>query len=203
MANLLAEERANFLELARPICRHEFGHHVAARLLGFKTGIVRVEISEGGRWHRASSLIVPTEPHASLQSVESYLCRRIVVLLSGVCAEALNDQSGRVAIKEAKSLLETTAGSDGEKALELCALLYGLQFAGSFTAGSIETAYGPAKLCDDLLGRAAALIEGRLEVVLKLTEELLAKVQPGEVASLDARVLDAHPLLVSLGRIEM
>ncbi|WP_165185184.1 hypothetical protein [Caulobacter soli] len=190
------------MKLARSICRHEFGHYVAARALGFKTGIVRVEIGDNERSYLGSALIVPTEPHTSLQSVERHIHRRIVVLLSGACAETLN-QSSKVEIEKAKRLLKTTACSDGEKAAELSSLLYGLKFAEAFTVDSIETALGPGKLWDDLLIKAASLIENHAELVIKLAEELLAKVRPGERASLDARVLDTHPLLTNLKQAEM
>ncbi len=67
-------------DLARRVAQHEMGHYVVARLLGFQTGDVFIEIIGPIDGHWAGAEVILAEQLLSLQDVRCYLRRRIQVL---------------------------------------------------------------------------------------------------------------------------
>jgi hypothetical protein len=195
--------RPDFWCEARCLCQHELAHHVVGRLAGFKTGIVKVRIDGHLPRHEGSAFIVPTTPLPGIDDVDRYIRRRIVVLLAGAAGEALDATSGRVDLGRARKLLDESAFFDGDKAVELATILYGRSIGGGPPPDLMEMLAGPGNLRENLLCRSAEVVELHCGIILALTEELLARVRPGESACLDARELDAHPLLSTIVPIDL
>ena len=65
------------------------GHYVVARLLGFRTSDVSLEIIGPINGHRGEAAVILGEPMRTLEEVGCYLRRRIQVLYAGALAETL------------------------------------------------------------------------------------------------------------------
>jgi hypothetical protein len=81
--------------------RHEFGHLVVAKLLGFKTGEVSVSPLKAG----CGVILQPSLP--TLDEVVPYLEKRIQILFAGVAAQSLT-REGQITSKKAMDFLEST-----------------------------------------------------------------------------------------------
>ncbi|WP_339430483.1 hypothetical protein [Pseudomonas sp. EA_65y_Pfl2_P78] len=75
-------------ERARTLAQHEIGHYVVAKVMGFGTGEVTVELTESGG-HKAGAEVFLDLPITDIGAVVSYLERRVVVLFAGALAETL------------------------------------------------------------------------------------------------------------------
>jgi hypothetical protein len=73
---------------ARQKLRHEYGHLISARILGFQTGEVGLKLFPENREHEAWSEIFINTPLLTTDDIAEFLERRIVVLFCGAMAEA-------------------------------------------------------------------------------------------------------------------
>jgi hypothetical protein len=76
-------------ERARTLAQHEMGHYVLARVMGFGTGEVTLELI-GDNGHKGGSAIFLDQPTNDIEALANYLKRRIIVLFAGVLAETLS-----------------------------------------------------------------------------------------------------------------
>lgn len=119
-------------EHRKRLARHELGHYVAARELGFQTGQIKI-------WVKADYSVRPPEYKvdggatiyliqgiADLKEMECYLARRIIVLLAGSCAESLKDD---LVVDREQSHKCPGAKSDLDKASELINTLRNIRHA--------------------------------------------------------------------------
>lgn len=109
------------------ICRHEVGHLIIAREMGFTTYDLKVTYHPKG--HHASSEIDLWTPHISdISSVIEYMQKRLMVLYAGAMAESFDrdgNYNGKHAINEWKN---GGAMNDWAKIRELIQLLRNLKF---------------------------------------------------------------------------
>jgi hypothetical protein len=107
----------------RSVLRHECGHLIAARKLGFGTGEITVEPTRGG----AGIDLFPSLPDTT--SAIDYLRKRVKVLFAGAAAEALDNK--KIDQGAAIKLFKTTASDDWSKIRELERTLVGLTHPGT------------------------------------------------------------------------
>jgi hypothetical protein len=100
--------------------RHEFGHLVAAKVLGFQTGGVELGPTEA----RAQIWLRPTLK--SVGDVADYARRRAKVLYAGAGAQTLNKQD-KVDGDQVEQLLKTTSSNDHAKIRELLRIISAIE----------------------------------------------------------------------------
>ena len=94
--------------LADRVAKHEMGHYVVARALGFRTGDVSIEIIGHAEGHRGTAEITLHEKIRSIEELRVYLERRIIVLNAGGAAETLPGKGSpkkKVDVKEAVNVI--------------------------------------------------------------------------------------------------
>jgi prephenate dehydrogenase len=74
------------------IARHEVGHAVVARVLGFKTGAISLMLKAANGDHTACATTPLYTSTPNSADVESYIERRIMVLIAGTMSEAASIQ---------------------------------------------------------------------------------------------------------------
>jgi hypothetical protein len=145
--------------------RHECGHLIAAKTLGFETGIIRVRTTSAG----AELNLLPAL--TSVYDAVVFIERRVQVLYAGAVAQSL-DANGKVNGPHCIRYLETTASDDFSKIREILRLLVGFKHPGV----SYEDF---AKHLDEETGRlsemAGALVEKHVAVIKLLAQFVLTK----------------------------
>jgi len=92
-----------------PLARHEAGHYVAARALGFKTGSIKLTIIdlEGG-YHLGGSEVELDRALYKIDDIMKYLEDRVQVLYAGALAQSLSN--GKVVCEDAVEILKKRGG---------------------------------------------------------------------------------------------
>lgn len=110
----------------KELIRHELGHWIVARELGFKIGDIKLNIFNNG--HNGSSKIFPEPFIDTIDELEKYLINRICVLYAGVISQLIFlDEKLRTAEKSAY-LLNTYAADDHGKIMELIFILRAVRY---------------------------------------------------------------------------
>lgn len=155
---------------ALPIARHEFGHYIVAKSVGFDVEDVSIIITFPCDYTGRAEIKL-ARSITSIEETIDYFEKRIMILYAGVFAESL--QMGKVEEARALSLLGTagnpeqaaTAAQDYAKARELCHLMRSLsckmtddenQLQAQLDAIGDKLWYGAIKIVE----REAKLIEG-------------------------------------------
>jgi len=160
--------------VVRKIAKHELGHYIIARVLGFRTGDIAITIFDMNGGHEAGSEIIPAQPLACDPSIMGYLERRVTVLYAGTLAETL--MNGKVNHDEAIKIVKSLGGArDYDKARELIQLWRNLKYPEAETPDEIQA--GLTEL--DLLvwNRAADIVEQEQELIEGLAEHLAMDVK--------------------------
>jgi len=148
-------------ERARVIAQHEMGHHVLARLMGFATSEVTVELSERGD-HKGGATIHLAESMTTIDEVKAYLERRVLVLYAGAMAETLppgHVPENGVDRDRAVEIIRGALGAeqDHAKAREAIHLLRSILHPGVHDADVVNEQL--IALDERLWGRALELVE--------------------------------------------
>lgn len=76
---------------------HEMGHYVVARALGFRTGAVRLQMTNEGGYGTSATL---PQHIPSPDEIQTYMEKRALVLFAGVIAENISIESSPPAVNE-------------------------------------------------------------------------------------------------------
>ena len=164
--------------------RHEFGHLVVAKVLGFQTGGVGLGPTEA----RAEIFLRPS--FRSVADVADYARRRVKVLYAGAGAQALN--KGEVDGGQAEQLLRTTSSNDHAKIRELLRIISAIEHPNAVAdddRGRVTTS-----LDTELRLETGELVEKHSVLVLGLTEFFVERKEPAKISfTLSAAEIDAFP----------
>jgi hypothetical protein len=199
---------ARLRELARHVAQHEMGHYVVARLLGFRTSDVSIEIIGPMNGHRGEAPVILTERLLSLEDVRCYVRRRIQVLYAGALAETLppgQSPTKRVNIEEAKKIIETAgagAEQDFAKARELIRILRNIQYQNEDIDNDSVIQPQIDAINNELWEAALSLVEKHAELIIGLAANLADRVKhTKERVVLEASYLENLPAVKGLVQI--
>jgi hypothetical protein len=181
--------------MADDVLRHEFGHLIAAKHLGFKTGLVLLKAKSAG------AEIVLDVSLPALDDVASYIDRRIQVLYGGALAECLR-KNNTIDASATSTKLRSTAADDFTKIREIMRIAVGIRNPEA-TANEFQTHLTAAK--DDLFNRAAMIITQEAALIREMVDFFLDKRRaaspkgkaPLTEFTLAAEDIDGHPSIVS------
>ncbi len=191
-------------ELARTVAQHEMGHYVVARLLGFRTSDVSIELTGPINGHRGEAAVILGAPIRTLEEAGSYLRRRIQVLYAGVLAETLPPRQSPtkgVNEKEAIKILKTPgngAEQDYAKARELIQMLRNIEHPEDAIEDD-ELQQQVTALDLELWSSSIDLVQTHEDLIVGLAINLVDRVQRiNERIVLSASALDDIPALSAL-----
>ena len=173
---------------AQRVARHECGHYIVARALGFATGFCSVTINFPNGHKGEAETTLPTALR-SISDIDAYLVRRVKVLYAGSLAEAL-DASG---IDEKQALINIRTGGeqDHAKARELIHIIRDLRHPDTTTEDS-QPELDAIEL--ELWNGAADIVIAERDIIEGLGKRLASEVKDYETrAMLSADVIDALP----------
>jgi hypothetical protein len=176
--------------------RHEFGHLVAAKVLGFETGLVALDDGKAG----AEITLDPR--FKGTDELIDWVKRRVQVLYAGACAQSL--KSGEVDTTQIDPLLATTAINDAAKIREVTRVICGLLLA------DVEGSnYGlqMKEMGENLKRQAILIVETHATLITDLTALFITKLtaatrrsggQLPQDFTLAAKDIDQFPSVISL-----
>lgn len=154
--------------------RHEFGHYVAARVAGFRTGAIAVQILEEAQAHPAGSDLKLWRPLRGIDDILRYLEDRIVVLYAGAMAEAL--ANSKVDTDMAMDCLLTKGGQgDRSKAVELLQLARSIGSPDQNSEADMEREMSGLETA--MLNRSRELIEAESSLIENVAHHFSNRVQ--------------------------
>jgi hypothetical protein len=176
---------------ALQIARHECGHYIAARVLGFKTGFCSIQL-DFPNGHRGESEIILRASLRTSEDLRSYIERRVQVLYAGTLAEAL--EGSEINNNKALELIKVGGDQDHAKVRELVNLLRNHLFPDT----PLESTQNELDQIDqDLWNRATELVLREREIIQGLAARLASEVKGFSVrAELSVNELDKLPALV-------
>lgn len=183
--------------LAQRIAQHEMGHYVVARLMGFQTDDVTLEIIGPMDGHRGEASVTLTEALTTLEDVESYLRARLKVLYAGAIAETLQPSAPNksVDVDAAVEIFQKEgngAENDNAKARELMQVLRNIRFAETDKTDEPAIQGQLDSLCQEIWSETVELVEEHADAILGLAGNLASQVKrPKEEAVLEAASLEA------------
>lgn len=168
--------------------RHEVGHNLVARLLGFQAGDLSAEISglSGG-----ASAIDTSRPLRSIADIEKFCEERVMVLYAGVQAETL--VNGSVDNDAAVRLAHDTGKNDHMMVQQLCNILRNIRYP------DLPIDQAEKRMQDDenqLWARTTVLVEQHATIISDLAQEVCdRRAIHGKPAIFTEAELNAHPLV--------
>lgn len=165
-------EKYDFL---RQKARHEYGHLICARMLGFNTGNVTLKLLSLEGDHRAATEIMIHEPIRNQRDIIDFLERRIVTLFSGSMAEAPCAEDVGDEYVEEICFQSDGGGNDHGKIQELIGLHLNISQPDSMSESEIVS--GRSILYAKLRARSAQMIRNEYDLIDSLAAQHAAQIR--------------------------
>jgi hypothetical protein len=156
--------------------RHEYGHLVSARVMGFQTGEVALKLIGKDRHHRARAELFVHVPLRDTAGIIDYLERRVIVLFSGALAEASSIAEVGGKYVEEQCFKSEGGARDQEKIFELIALHQNISRPDSMEPNDVNA--GRQNLYASLRTKAAKLVGDEFELIDGLASDHVAELKP-------------------------
>lgn len=121
-----------FKEVRLKVLRHELGHWLVARHLGFKTGNIEITVhqNDGPRGSKVyvqegTSMVFPDPVIAKMDDLREYLEQRFQILYAGTFAQV---HGQGLTEEQIDQVMEVDGGADLKVIRELAPILRGMQF---------------------------------------------------------------------------
>jgi hypothetical protein len=156
------------------ICQHEAGHYLTAKILGFRTCGITIQLTDPVVGHIADSTLVLASKLIDIDSIKDYLERRIQVLNSGAIAESI--QGGAISNEVALASMESVGSmNDYARVRDLIQLLRSVRYPEASSDAEIQA--GLKQIADDLWTRTHELVGGEMQRVVALAKFLATKIE--------------------------
>ncbi|SLM30784.1 hypothetical protein MTBBW1_2410002 [Desulfamplus magnetovallimortis] len=151
------------------VALHEVGHYIIARVLGFRTQGIKVNLNDSE--NEAASGIILVKPLVSTQEIINYLEKRVQVLFSGALSEAI--VNGKVDEDKACVCLKKNGKDDYSKARELIQLLRNIIYLDNCSDLSMkDTDQQIQQISDALWEKAIMHVESEYTNIAGLSDNL-------------------------------
>lgn len=171
------------------VTRHEAGHYIAGRVLGFRMSGLEVMLRERGGYSGGANIHL-CEDLSGDADVLDYLERRVMVLYAGAMAEALCPGTG--IIDNDKVLQYSKDGSAGDlvKVLELVNLMRNLKHG--LEPSDVEYNAQLAAINNEMWNKSADLVMANHELIEGLASRMAGEVKAiGVPFKLDEATINA------------
>lgn len=163
------------------VAKHEAGHYVAGRVLGFRSDGFAVTFRDAyGEDYSGTAGIFLNAHLPTVESIAGYAERRVQVLFAGAFAESLGMGTGRVHAERAVEYLQKGGAHDFAKAREQMQLLLSLRH------GRLDDERGSDSLIqainDELWEKAGLLVEEEHKSIEGIAMNLAQRVKDIGVA---------------------
>jgi hypothetical protein len=180
-------------ELAKRVAKHEAGHYIAGRVLGFRMNGLEVKLHARGGYSGGAEIHL-CEDLSGDASMLDYLERRVKVLYAGALAEALIAGNGGIDYDKAVQYSKDGSFGDAVKVAELLNLIRNIRFGLEPTDATYNEQL--AAINAEMWGKAASLVTANYELIEGLADRLAALVLTvGVTFGLDKGTINAMPAI--------
>ena len=154
--------------------KHEAGHYVIARCLGFPVGAISIQITNQSGAHDAGSEVILFQPLTDADAILRYAEKRVQILYAGALAQTLNNSATdhRAAVKYLHSL---PGKSDYDKAREMIQLIRNIKYPAD--TGDPEVQVHLDEIDQSLWVSTNGLVVRETEVIERLAERIIFEVK--------------------------
>jgi hypothetical protein len=175
----------------RHVTRHEAGHYIVGRVLGFRMNGLNVMLRERGGYSGGAKIQLG-EDLSGDDDVLDYLERRVMVLYAGALSEALG--AGNGVIDNEKALQSSQDGSFGDKVkvVELLNLIRNIRHDLESTDSAYEKQLAAIDI--EMWNKSATLVTENHELIEDLASRMASEVKAiGVLFELDEETINAMP----------
>jgi hypothetical protein len=186
------------LQHVERLARHEAGHVVVARCLGFTTSGMALTMLDFEGGHSGEAQVNVHGATREVRDICDYLRRRIAVLYAGAIAEAWTERGIEQAAFEA--CLERGGRGDKAKADELVQLLRNIRYPKETDAQQVGIQLND--LTNECIQLAETILETRQEAIREIADLVKARFQrPGVRIVVSEHDLDSLPAVKAMVEI--
>lgn len=160
-------------QMVESIGRHEAGHYIIAKELGFKVGAISICITDLAGGHNAKSEIILSQGLTCCIGIQKFLESRVQVLYAGSLAESLSDH--KIDHESALKIINDGGKFDYAKARELIHLIRNIKYPEANCEKSIQE--GLDSIGFELWNKAAMLVEKDHEIINGLGGRLASEIR--------------------------
>lgn len=156
------------------VCKHEAGHCIMAKELGFKTNGIIVKITKNG--HKASAgITILNQGIDNIEKTKEFLEKRIKVLYAGGIAESLNS-SGELNEQHFAKVWEEGGGHiDHANIRELVRLLRDLVYPN--TTDDDQANKELKELDDRFINEAGKIVSERIQIIEGIAQQITERIK--------------------------
>lgn len=183
------------MKTIKEVCRHEAGHYVVGRCLGFRTDFISIRLLDVHGGHGAEAAVTLPQPITTLETLLKYAEDRIQMLFAGSLAQ--NPAYLHCDNANAADILQNKGGkSDFDKAVELIHVIRNIRYATDVTDSEAQD---HIKLINrDLWRRAIEIVKKEAKVIEAVSRVLAAKVTAiGVRYQIDAGEINGIPEVIA------
>lgn len=185
-------------DFALSIARHEAGHFVIARVLGFRVNSISIQL-DPAYGYNAETSVTPCEKLSSLEKVTEYLRRRVRVLYAGALAETLSSRASRaIGYVAFEQLQRGNATRDYVKIRELAYTLRNIQHSDCDPADDAELTQQINDVENLLREETVELVDRHVVAIIDAGEYVACRIRPEERIVVSSQELAALPSLKAL-----
>ena len=163
-------------EQSLPICRHEVGHYIVAKQLGFKMNGINIKIIDNRGCHDAENNLELYRKLRTMKDILNYLDDRIQILYAGALAQSLSN--GAVNTDHAEKYFEYGSDHDQKKALELVEIIRNIRYPDSDENTAIKEI---EQIRRELFSKTQNVVVSNERIICKLSQKLDSEIhQLGE-----------------------
>lgn len=164
----------SLMRIIQDICRHEAGHYVIGRCLGFKLDYITIELLNVVGAHNGEAAVTLPQPIATLDTLRIYAENRVQMLYAGSLAQALGPSG--INNKTAVDILKNQGGkSDYDKVRELVHIIRNIKYPSDST--DTEAQAHLTEIDGDLFCRATELVNAEAPTITGLGRRIASEIQ--------------------------
>jgi hypothetical protein len=182
-------------QIIQEIGRHEAGHYIIGRCLGFKMNQITIQLLDPTGAHSGEASVTLPQPIATLDTLLKYAEFRVLMLYAGSLAQALSPSG--INNETALDIVKNKGGkNDYDKARELVHIVRNIKYPNDATEAEAQAHL--SQIDNELWCRATEIVGTEAEIIKGLGRRIASEVaEIGTKYTITANTIDNLPAIAS------
>jgi hypothetical protein len=178
-------------QLLEPIARHEAGHFVVAKVLGFETEDIKFKANNFSQ-NNGNCAINLNQSILNIDDLLKYCEKRVMVLYAGAIAQSL--QNGIPNNDILQNIFKTNAISDCDKIREHIFIIRNIKYSATVEESEIQQELDI--IDDELFKKTIPIVIDNNDIIKSLANQLLIRIKKyGDESILKKGILENMPMI--------